>query len=152
MSRIDFIGYAACACVLATFCMSTMVPLRIVAICSNVLFVTFGALAHIYPVLLLHVVLLPVNAVRLLQALAPTKEGLAIVITPFIIAPVLRATRLQEAAGNIGWCKVKACVSAWRRRAREPKELMKLGASNFHHIGISRSDPESETYKPFWQA
>jgi len=77
MSWIDFIGYAACACVLATFCMSTMVPLRMVAICSNVLFVTFGALAHIYPVLVLHVVLLPVNTVRLLQALVPTKEGLA---------------------------------------------------------------------------
>jgi uncharacterized protein YjiS (DUF1127 family) len=150
MSRIDFIGYAACACVLATFCMSTMVPLRVVAICSNVLFVTFGALAHIYPVLLLHVVLLPVNTVRLLQALAPTKEGLAIAMAPFIVAPVLRAT--QEAADNIRWCKVKACVSVWRRRVRERNELMKLGERNFHDIGISRCDAESESYKPFWQA
>ena len=70
MSWIDFLGYAASASVLLTFCMTTMVPLRIVAICSNVLFATFGALAHIYPVLVLHVVLLPVNVGRLVQVLS----------------------------------------------------------------------------------
>lgn len=69
MRWIDFLGYAASVSVLATFCMSTMVPLRIIAICSNVLFIAFGALAHIYPVLVLHVVLLPVNVTRLIQIL-----------------------------------------------------------------------------------
>ncbi len=69
MRWIDLLGYAASASVLATFCMSTMVPLRVVAICSNVLFATFGALDHIYPVLVLHVILLPVNVVRLVQIL-----------------------------------------------------------------------------------
>ena len=44
-----------------------MMPLRIMAIGSNVLFASFGAVAHIYPVLVLHVILLPVNVVRLLQ-------------------------------------------------------------------------------------
>lgn len=69
MNWIDLLGYAASASVLITFCMSTMVPLRVVAICSNVLFATFGGLAHIYPVLVLHVVLLPVNIARLVQIL-----------------------------------------------------------------------------------
>jgi len=69
MNWIDLLGYAASASVLATFCMSTMVPLRILAIGSNVLFATFGALAHIYPVLVLHVILFPVNIVRLVQIL-----------------------------------------------------------------------------------
>jgi CRP/FNR family transcriptional regulator, cyclic AMP receptor protein len=69
MNWIDLLGYAASASVLVTFCMSTMVPLRIVAICSNVLFATFGAMAHIYPVLVLHAVLLPVNVTRLIQIL-----------------------------------------------------------------------------------
>jgi CRP/FNR family transcriptional regulator, cyclic AMP receptor protein len=69
MNSIDLLGYAASASVLITFCMSTMVPLRVVAIFSNVLFATFGALAHIYPVLVLHVVLLPVNVARLMQIL-----------------------------------------------------------------------------------
>lgn len=69
MTWIDILGYVASASVLATFCMSTMVPLRIIAIGSNVLFIAFGALAHIYPVLVLHVVLLPVNITRLIQIL-----------------------------------------------------------------------------------
>ncbi len=69
MTWIDVLGYAASASVLATFCMSTMVPLRIIAIGSNVLFIAFGALAHIYPVLVLHIVLLPVNTMRLIQIL-----------------------------------------------------------------------------------
>jgi CRP/FNR family transcriptional regulator, cyclic AMP receptor protein len=74
MSWTDLVGYVASASVLATFCMSTMVPLRIVAICSNVLFAVFGALAHVYPVLVLHLVLFPVNGVRLMQALSGTSQ------------------------------------------------------------------------------
>jgi CRP/FNR family transcriptional regulator, cyclic AMP receptor protein len=69
MTWIDVLGYAASASVLATFCMSTMVPLRIIAIGSNVLFILFGAFAHIYPVLVLHIILLPVNVTRLVQIL-----------------------------------------------------------------------------------
>jgi hypothetical protein len=63
----DLLGYAASAMVLATFCMSSMPYLRMVAIGSNVLFILFGLAAHIHPVLLLHVVLLPVNIARLMQ-------------------------------------------------------------------------------------
>ncbi|MGC1777663.1 MAG: cyclic nucleotide-binding domain-containing protein [Xanthobacteraceae bacterium] len=69
MKWIDILGYVASASVLITFCMSTMVPLRIIAICSNVLFAAFGAFAHIYPVLVLHLVLFPVNVTRLIQIL-----------------------------------------------------------------------------------
>ena len=67
MSSTDLLGYAASAMVLATFCMSSMLSLRLVAIGSNVLFILFGFAAHIHPVLLLHVVLLPVNVARLIQ-------------------------------------------------------------------------------------
>ena len=61
------VGWAASAAVLATFCMNTMIPLRVLAIISNVLFCAFGAVAHIFPVLILHAILLPVNVVRLIQ-------------------------------------------------------------------------------------
>jgi hypothetical protein len=67
VSGTDLLGYAASAMVLATFCMSNMPCLRLVAIGSNVLFILFGLAAHIHPVLLLHVVLLPVNVARLMQ-------------------------------------------------------------------------------------
>ena len=67
ISWTDMIGWAASATVLATFCMNTMMPLRVLAIISNVLFCAFGAIAHIFPVLVLHAILLPVNVVRLVQ-------------------------------------------------------------------------------------
>lgn len=60
----DLLGYAASAAVLATFLMRTMLLLRFVAILSNILFALYGAVAHIWPVLLLHLVLLPVNIGR----------------------------------------------------------------------------------------
>jgi CRP/FNR family cyclic AMP-dependent transcriptional regulator len=68
MNWIDALGYLASATVLATFCMNTMLTLRLLAICSNVLFISFGALADIHPVLFLHLVLLPVNIARLVQS------------------------------------------------------------------------------------
>jgi hypothetical protein len=46
--------------------MPTMLPLRLVAIMSNILFVTYGYAAHIPPVMFLHIALLPINVVRLL--------------------------------------------------------------------------------------
>jgi len=67
MSFIDVLGYAASAAVLATFCMSTMIPLRVLALGSNVLFMAYGYADHLYPVLMLHAILFPVNALRLLQ-------------------------------------------------------------------------------------
>ncbi|HLH87612.1 MAG TPA: cyclic nucleotide-binding domain-containing protein [Xanthobacteraceae bacterium] len=67
MSWIDVLGYAASASVLVTFCMSTMMPLRILALISNVLFCLYGYFDHLYPVLVLHAVLFPVNALKLAQ-------------------------------------------------------------------------------------
>lgn len=64
----DAWGYAASSLVLMTFCMKRMVPLRMVAICSNLAFFAYGLLLHLMPILLLHALLLPINVVRLLQA------------------------------------------------------------------------------------
>ncbi len=67
MAWVDILGYAASATVLATFCMSTMIPLRVLALGSNVLFAAYGYFEHLYPVLILHAALLPVNFLRLVQ-------------------------------------------------------------------------------------
>jgi hypothetical protein len=64
----DLLGYAASCAVLATFLMRTMVPLRLIAIVSNVLFLGFGYAQHIYPVFFLHLALLPINTWRLFVA------------------------------------------------------------------------------------
>jgi CRP-like cAMP-binding protein len=46
-----------------------MIPLRIVGICSNAVFIAYGLLAPVYPQLLLHSLLLPLNSIRLYQML-----------------------------------------------------------------------------------
>jgi hypothetical protein len=65
MSWIDGLGFCASFAVLASFCMTTIVPLRVLALTSNVLFSAYGLLAHIYPVMLLHILLLPINLLKL---------------------------------------------------------------------------------------
>ena len=67
MWGVELLGYAASAAVLATFCMNTMIPLRILALVSNVLFVLYGYFDGLLPVLVLHATLFPVNIVRLAQ-------------------------------------------------------------------------------------
>ncbi len=64
----DLLGYAASCAVLATFLMRSMVPLRLVGILSNVLFLAFGYLQHIHPIFFLHLALLPINMWRLRAA------------------------------------------------------------------------------------
>jgi hypothetical protein len=62
----ETLGWLASALVLATFCMRSMVSLRLTAIASNLSFIAYGSMAGIDPVLMLHV-LLPLNAARLMQ-------------------------------------------------------------------------------------
>jgi hypothetical protein len=67
----DLLGYAASCAVLVTFLMRSMASLRMVAILSNVLFAAFGYAEHIYPVLFLHALLLPINLWGLLAISQP---------------------------------------------------------------------------------
>ena len=67
MSFVDALGYAASVAVLATFCMRTMIALRIVALISNVLFVAYGFTDNLYPVFFLHAILFPINALRVVE-------------------------------------------------------------------------------------
>ena len=53
--------------VFATFYMKTMMPLRAVAIASNVAFISYGYVGGMAPILILHVALLPLNLWRLHQ-------------------------------------------------------------------------------------
>jgi hypothetical protein len=72
MSVIELTGYLASALVLATFCMRDMVALRWMAIASNLAFIAYGALAELGPVLVLHLLLLPINVLRLAGGRAST--------------------------------------------------------------------------------
>jgi CRP/FNR family transcriptional regulator, cyclic AMP receptor protein len=67
VNHAELLGYAAAACVFVTFYMKTMVPLRIAGIVSNFLFIGYGYAVGAYPVLVLHLILLPLNVLRLHQ-------------------------------------------------------------------------------------
>jgi CRP/FNR family transcriptional regulator, cyclic AMP receptor protein len=74
MSLADVLGYIAAFLVFLTFSMKTMVPLRIVGICSNVFFIAYGYLGPAYPLLVLHLALLPLNIFRLRQMLTLVRQ------------------------------------------------------------------------------
>ena len=57
-----------------TFATKTMVPLRILGMASNVFFIAYGYLQPAMPILILHAVLLPMNAFRLHQMLRLTRQ------------------------------------------------------------------------------
>lgn len=64
---VQLLGYLASVLVFAAFYMRTMVPLRWVAIASNFAFIAYGVPLHLWPVVGLHIVLLPLNVMRLVQ-------------------------------------------------------------------------------------
>ncbi len=67
---VDLLGFSAAFLTLVTFAQRRMTPMRIAAIGANVVFVAYGALGGIYPVLVLHLVLFPINVARLRSGLA----------------------------------------------------------------------------------
>jgi hypothetical protein len=74
MDYVTLVGFLAAALVIATLSMRTMVPLRIIGICSNVAFVTYGVLFGSYPTILLHSILFPLNIYRLREMLNLVKQ------------------------------------------------------------------------------
>lgn len=74
MHVAEIAGYLAALLAFLTFYMKTMIPLRIVGICTNCAFITYGYLDGLYPVLILHLVLLPLNAFRLREMLRLTQQ------------------------------------------------------------------------------
>jgi hypothetical protein len=81
MTAVDALGYLASLLVLATFCMRGMVALRLMAIASNLAFIGYAAMADIHPVLLLHALLLPMNAWRLLEIGGSRRRHVVIALT-----------------------------------------------------------------------
>ena len=108
MHWIDLVGFAAAFTVLASFCMTTIVSLRSVAIASNMLFIIYGMLGHIYPVFLLHITLLPINLIKLHRARDRLRE-----ITN------REAAGFAELMGRLGDARMLLRkVRRWRRQVR----------------------------------
>jgi hypothetical protein len=63
----DALGYVAAGLVFATFCAQRMALLRELAIASNVAFIGYGFLDGLWPILILHSAMLPINIRRYRQ-------------------------------------------------------------------------------------
>jgi hypothetical protein len=88
----ELIGYVASTLVLLTFVAKDMRLLRTVAIFSNLAFITYGTIEWLPPVLFLHLVLLPLNIVRLSEIvrtskLQTTSSNLTVQSVPKVCAP-----------------------------------------------------------------
>lgn len=68
------LGMLGAAFTLASFLMKTMLPLRVLALASNVLFIAYGYLESLLPGLIVNAVLLPVNVKRIWEIRRLTTE------------------------------------------------------------------------------
>jgi hypothetical protein len=85
-------GYVASTLVLLTFVAKDMRLLRTVAIFSNLAFITYSTLEWLPPVLFLHMLLLPLNVVRLAEIVRGTRATGDLIQTDGVVrAQVLRA-------------------------------------------------------------
>jgi hypothetical protein len=75
MTFSDGIGCVAAALVLVTLRQKRMIPLRLAALGSNLASFAYGLVLGLAPVWLLHAILLPVNAGRLVEALRFKQVG-----------------------------------------------------------------------------
>lgn len=64
---IDSIGWLAAGLTLTAFSMRDMQALRIAGIGANLAFIAYGLAEQLYPVVALHLMLLPCNALRLAE-------------------------------------------------------------------------------------
>ncbi len=74
----DAAGYLASTMVLLTFMTKDMRLLRVLAIGSNVAFATYGLMVWLPPVFCLHLLLLPINALRLRELLTAQSSRLPV--------------------------------------------------------------------------
>ena len=72
-SLVDAFGFVASIMTLVAFAQRSMLPMRVAAIAANIFFIAYGALGPYYPVLSLHLVLLPLNLRRLIEQAGASK-------------------------------------------------------------------------------
>ncbi|HWH80812.1 MAG TPA: cyclic nucleotide-binding domain-containing protein [Burkholderiaceae bacterium] len=90
----------AAALVLAGSFVKTMIPLRWLAVGSNVGFIAYGALHPSYPMLLLHAALLPINIIRLVEMKRLTRRVESVrvegALSSVWLRPYMRSKRMRK--------------------------------------------------------
>ena len=85
----ELFGYLASLLVFIAFYMRRMLPLRIVAIASNVAFISYAWIDGLTPILLLHGALLPLNVLRLFELQRIAAEVATAANEEFSVEPLL---------------------------------------------------------------
>lgn len=99
---VQALGYLASLLVFSTFYMRTMLPLRYLAIASNVAFISYGIPLRLWPVVILHALLLPLNLVRLFQIRRMQQHFRAISANGVDIRPLIAAMKPERhGAGTV---------------------------------------------------
>jgi hypothetical protein len=106
----DIAGYIASALVLLTFMTKDMRLLRIVAILSNVAFIAYGVLGSLAPIFVLHLLLLPLNVVRLKEL---QRSGCEESPSSRISTPARNVSIWREWSAECPFAPASA-VTAWR--------------------------------------
>jgi hypothetical protein len=95
---MEIAAWVASVLVFTTFFMKTMAPLRLIAIASNVAFIAYallglryGIFGKILPIFVLHLLLLPLNVMRLCEMKKRTTGSGEGARAPRIAAPVPHA-------------------------------------------------------------
>jgi hypothetical protein len=103
-------GYVASTLVVFTFVAKDMRLLRTIAVFSNLAFIVYGTIEWLPPVLFLHLVLLPLNIVRLAEVVRATRS----------------ASDLPQADGALGadmTCRDQSPLAPWPIFPRTPKTV-----------------------------
>ena len=72
---VDGLGFAASGATLCAFAQRRIKPMRMSAVVANLFFIAYGAAGSYYPVLVLHLILLPLNVVRLIEQTTSLRLG-----------------------------------------------------------------------------
>jgi hypothetical protein len=105
MTLSEPLGWFAANLVFAAFCAREMAPLRAIAIASNIAFVGYRFLDHLWPIVVLHLAMLPMNAIRLRQTLLPAgtyANDRRSVAVPFGQSPRAMGGFARDARSNLG--------------------------------------------------
>jgi hypothetical protein len=108
LAAANVVGWLAAAMTLLTFHCNDMLRLRLLALSSNVAFVAYGLAAGLLPVLALHLLLIPLNLLRLRQV----RRVLRVVASPVPVA--------AAASAPLGPTPASAREAVARRAARAP--------------------------------
>ncbi len=79
MAISDVFGWLAAACMLATFHAESRERMRWCGLAANVCFIVYGAVQGLLPVVILHLLIFPINAKRLMDYYSASKTSAAAV-------------------------------------------------------------------------